>query len=140
MCGIFFCLSESEDVSDEILKHLKVLLKNRGPDHFEKVRTKIQSQNGQVLIATFVGSVLWLRGEKMTRQPLSDEEGNILLWNGDIFDFDEDLSRTDSDTEILHKRLKNTADDEIPQVIFFKRFYLLSAKTVKGLIRIKRKK
>lgn len=32
----------------------------------------------------FVATVLHLRGAK-TPQPLEDESGNILLWNGEIF-------------------------------------------------------
>lgn len=31
------------------------------------------------------GCVLWTQGDKPVPQPLVDENGNVLLWNGDIF-------------------------------------------------------
>ena len=35
---------------------------------------------------TFLAWTLWLQGENVTKQPVEDDYGNILLWNGDILD------------------------------------------------------
>lgn len=35
--------------------------------------------------AKFIGHVLWTQGFSPTKQPLTDSYGNILLWNGDVF-------------------------------------------------------
>ena len=35
---------------------------------------------------TFYGAVLHLRGDQVTRQPHVSFTGNVLLWNGEIFD------------------------------------------------------
>ena len=43
----------------------------------------MENENGTICLA-FVSTVLHLRGRK-TPQPLQDDCGNILLWNGEIF-------------------------------------------------------
>ena len=43
----------------------------------------MENEKGTICLA-FVSTVLSLRGRK-TPQPLQDECGNILLWNGEIF-------------------------------------------------------
>ena len=43
----------------------------------------MENENGTICLA-FLSTVLHLRGRK-TPQPLQDECGNILLWNGEIF-------------------------------------------------------
>lgn len=35
---------------------------------------------------TFYGAVLHLRGDNVTRQPHVSSKGNVLLWNGEVFD------------------------------------------------------
>ena len=35
---------------------------------------------------TLTGSVLHLRGTQVTPQPLVDDDGNALLWNGEVFE------------------------------------------------------
>jgi asparagine synthetase B (glutamine-hydrolysing) len=46
------------------------------------------------------GSVLHLRGP-LTPQPLIDGSGNMLLWNGEIYD-GIDLQTHDNDTAVRH--------------------------------------
>lgn len=43
----------------------------------------MENENGTICMA-LISTVLHLRGRK-TPQPLQDEWGNILLWNGEIF-------------------------------------------------------
>ena len=64
---------------DSILPYLQ----RRGPDHVGKKEYLAQTARGRIHLA-LVGTVLHLRGHK-TPQPLEDEHGNILLWNGEIF-------------------------------------------------------
>ena len=62
-------------------------LERRGPDafgtHEEAVTTA--SHKDEPLKLSFTGTVLHLRGT-LTQQPLRDKFGNVLLWNGEIFD------------------------------------------------------
>ena len=118
MCGIFMCLSEDESAGEDLLQTLGSPLKNRGPDNTGKILLEIKLKNGKTVYATFLGCVLWLRGGNMTKQPLVDSDGNVLLWNGDIFE--GDILKNDvchlSDTEILGKKLQSLPDDEIHEV------------------------
>jgi asparagine synthetase B (glutamine-hydrolysing) len=56
-------------------------LKHRGPDGFSEYKINI----GRKWSANFAGSVLWMQGPELTKQPLIDDKHNILLWNGDVF-------------------------------------------------------
>ena len=120
MCGIFVCISEDEAAGDELLETLASALKKRGPDNTAKIRLDILLENGKTVYATFLGCVLWLRGSCMTKQPLVDSSGNILLWNGDIFEgeilqSDSSLMNS-SDTAILSQKLQSLCDDKIHEV------------------------
>ena len=77
------------------------------------------TKTGQALTGSFVGCVLWLRGETLAEQPIVDQDENVLLWNGDIFGdvSGQEWSSTTSDTEVLSQRLKETPDADIPSVL-----------------------
>lgn len=64
---------------DSILDNSRLC--NRGPDG-NSTETIDLSDNESAL---FMGHVLHLRGDKMADQPAKDSEGNLLLWNGEIF-------------------------------------------------------
>ena len=65
--------------SDSILPYLA----RRGPDR--RGRKELCLKNDQRTVClTLTSTILHLRG-KMTPQPLIDEFGNILCWNGEIF-------------------------------------------------------
>lgn len=88
-------------------------LHRRGPDHFENVDISISSDINLRLSS----SALQLRGEVVCKQPLQDQNGNILQWNGQIFDGEIFVSEYDSDTKILMNYLsKCNEDDEILNV------------------------
>lgn len=79
----FVCI---QNINEDILP----LIINRGPDSCETHKLTIKSpsaipNNKDSLVLTFSGSVLHLRGEKVTRQPLVNTKGDVLLWNGEIF-------------------------------------------------------
>nr|KAF7404479.1 hypothetical protein H0235_015173 [Vespula pensylvanica] len=84
MCGIFCCISQhSEDSvkhSDEWDK-CKNLIISRGPDKLVKNFASLTD----IWYGHFAASILWMQGLKLVEQPLIDSDGNILLWNGDVF-------------------------------------------------------
>lgn len=81
MCGILTFLGNfAVDFknNNELFKHLVNLIKNRGPDDFN-----IEEVNDLIVM---IGAVLHLRGIDIVRQPVQDDLGNVLLWNGEIYD------------------------------------------------------
>ena len=66
-------------LSDSILPYLA----RRGPDRRGRKELYIKNDQRTVCL-TLTSTILHLRG-KMTPQPLIDEFGNILCWNGEIF-------------------------------------------------------
>ena len=95
MCGIFFACRTSNCECNSV-KTLQDCfydsLVRRGPD--------MQSECGDLNIGnfscSFLATILWLRGDLPSSQPLTNEDGHILLWNGDLFnvEFDEKMSDT----------------------------------------------
>ncbi|XP_022105426.1 asparagine synthetase domain-containing protein 1-like isoform X2 [Acanthaster planci] len=96
MCGIYCLLAPS---SPDGLCHLQANLVTsklykslilRGPDCSNDllkpigVRRIDHSQQFQQLHAFFTGHVLRQRGT-LTSQPMEDSDGNVLMWNGEIF-------------------------------------------------------
>lgn len=104
MCGIFFSLSR--DTYRSPSEHVLKLLRDRGPDSVKEVRVEIDvldpALDGSIsepLYATFVSSVLALRGEHIVTQPLINEEtGSIFCWNGEAWNLD-DKPVTGNDSE-----------------------------------------
>ena len=61
-------------------------LRRRGPDCCKSVHKALHcaKEHSCQVNGLFCGSVLHQRGN-LTPQPLEDEGGNVLLWNGEIF-------------------------------------------------------
>ena len=81
MCGILIEIRKSSRNKNS-LNNLIELIKCRGPDNFNN--TSITLNNG--IIIDFYSTVLHLRGLRITVQPLVDVNGNVLCFNGQIFD------------------------------------------------------
>ncbi|XP_015608503.1 asparagine synthetase domain-containing protein 1 [Cephus cinctus] len=90
MCGIYCCVSPCKTENDschncrvniEEWKLCKDLISARGPD---KMIENVESLTSE-WCGHFVGSVLWMQGTNLISQPCTDGNGNILLWNGDVF-------------------------------------------------------
>ena len=86
MCGIHAAVSKSPE------KHLgsdfERCLCNRGPDHLGRVTTELR-HDAYALFVTLTSTVLSLRGDHITAQPLQDDEsGSILCWNGEAWKID----------------------------------------------------
>lgn len=83
MCGIFFSLSHTGPILPDA--STEQLLKHRGPDSKGTLQTEILV-DGHRLCATFVSTVLALRGTSIVEQPLSDSaSGSIFAWNGEAW-------------------------------------------------------
>ncbi|XP_063615038.1 asparagine synthetase domain-containing protein 1-like [Penaeus indicus] len=110
MCGIcFVCgLSSSLCQAEEQASLTHSLLHHRGPDSCGHVTLSITDK----LSAIFHGCVLWLQGPVPTAQPVTDKEGNVLLWNGDILAGYE-IPGEKSDTKYISDYLTGKDEEEI---------------------------
>ncbi|XP_033213694.1 asparagine synthetase domain-containing protein CG17486 [Belonocnema kinseyi] len=82
----------------------KERISSRGPDNLLEKSVSLSDD----FSGYFAASVLWTQGSKLTVQPSIDEEGNILLWNGDIFSGSLVGTNNESDTLIVLKAFKST--------------------------------
>jgi hypothetical protein len=83
MCGIFFALSSNAHIEPD--NSTRRLLENRGPDATGLHHITVGPQ-GQKYHATFLSTVLSLRGTAVVDQPLKhDASGSVLCWNGEAW-------------------------------------------------------
>ncbi|CAJ0546003.1 Ff.00g094760.m01.CDS01 [Fusarium sp. VM40] len=82
MCGIHATIAVSPD--HKISPELERCLANRGPDHTGTVETQLDGADD--LFLTFTSTVLSLRGDHVTKQPLVDAATeSVLCWNGEAW-------------------------------------------------------
>jgi len=122
MCGIFGVLALDGRSLPELEKWLRVgnkLLEHRGPDDFG-IWT---SSDCSVGLAHRRLSILDLSSS--ARQPMRDTQGNVLSYNGEIYNFRElryelqnsgSFFRTNSDTEVLLSLYEKTGIDAITKL------------------------
>ncbi|CAB3362511.1 Hypothetical predicted protein [Cloeon dipterum] len=107
MCGIL-CLFSSEECCEKnnkllsLKSHFKSSILKRGPDCSSELEFNLEGWN-----AYLFASVLGLQGAEITSQPAIDEEGNLLLWNGDVFG-GPTIPPATSDTTFLSQSLQST--------------------------------
>ncbi|GJE85961.1 asparagine synthetase domain-containing protein [Phanerochaete sordida] len=111
MCGILFCLQttvqhHSDAAWNDVFHRLKNASVARGLDAQETV-----VQNICGLSLTYFASELRLRGDAYIAQPHRDEQGNILCWNGEIFEGLE-VSADENDGAKLFAELRRTETPE----------------------------
>lgn len=99
MCGIF-CQLTASTASLEPDKTLSSQLQKRGPNCSENLTIKGSDCCYQCLLSAHV---LHLRGI-LTPQPIRDELGNVLLWNGEVFG-GLPVSPDENDTAVISERL-----------------------------------
>jgi asparagine synthetase B (glutamine-hydrolysing) len=106
MCGIFLQISSINEQIKPIDDHQVKLISNRGPDCIKEFiyDTELRRLTG-------VSSVLHLRGDSVTAQPLISSRF-IVQWNGEIFGY-ESISEIETllklnDTEFLSEKLKTS--------------------------------
>ncbi|KAI0936134.1 hypothetical protein AcV5_004349 [Taiwanofungus camphoratus] len=111
MCGILFSLryapseGQKDDESDtafkELFSRLQVANAARGPDAQDTVQSFIRH-----LSLTFFASELRLRGDAHITQPHRDAAGNVLCWNGEIFE-GMDIGPDENDGAKLFSKLQD---------------------------------
>jgi asparagine synthetase B (glutamine-hydrolysing) len=120
MCGIFFSLGLTGHVLpvEELARNLAL----RGPDSYQVQKLEIPLAERDTdpkptlpdtVYATFISSVLSLRGDHVSVQPFVDPaSGSILCWNGEAWKFNgKDIPG--NDTEFIFDRLLEAGRSEI---------------------------
>lgn len=94
-------------------KHVREKLRKRGPDCSQDLTETVSDPGYSCL---FSAHVLHMRGV-LTPQPLRDEDGNILLWNGEVFD-GLTVGTEENDTKvILHHLSKCRCASDVLSVL-----------------------
>lgn len=95
---------------DPLEKHVCEKLKNRGPNSSQDITETLSNPNCSIL---FSAHVLHMRG-CLTPQPLQDENGNMLLWNGEVFG-GLTVGPDENDTQVLfhHLTMAQNASDVV---------------------------
>lgn len=105
MCGIFAILDSSID-----RKNLKCCIESvyrRGPDYNSDLEEHVTSRGNKIWTAS---SVLHLRGDVVQIQPVIDIQGNILMFNGQIYGYTSfQMNPDESDTVDLFDKLRSCA-------------------------------
>ncbi|XP_066929037.1 asparagine synthetase domain-containing protein 1-like [Clytia hemisphaerica] len=115
MCGIFCKICKRLEVKTKpIDDNIIPLIQNRGPDSCQSL-TRIVKVGSDELELTFCSTVLHLRGESVTKQPLINSNGDVLLWNGEIFG-GLDVGLHENDTEILMRHLTAISQEMLENV------------------------
>lgn len=123
MCGIFLSFRRANNtIKPEVYEEIQSAINRRGDEGcIGKHCCSIQSR-GEKLFLEFYASVLNLRSNEKSTQPLVDENGNVLLFNGEIFEFVDSGDRIQiegctSDTQFLFEKLtKVSSSDEVLSV------------------------
>lgn len=110
MCGVG-CLLLNDTTclcrgcADPFIKRadIELAVANRGPNSIDAV-------NALENDLWFVGSVLHIQGSEVTKQPYVDSDGNILLWNGEVFAGFPDFQIGVSDTIQIASLMKRSID------------------------------
>lgn len=116
MCGIHFTIGPSPvEPSEEVLQ----LLSERGPDHIHTCQRTIErTQSGgavSTVYATFTASVLSLMGQELVKQPLQDDDGSLMCWNGEAWKLDEEPI-TQNDGAVVFDALSRSSRAECGRV------------------------
>lgn len=86
MCGIHATISTCRDAN--LSPDVKRCLCNRGPDYTGTLQAQIPpvDEHRDTLFLSFTSTVLSLRGDHVTQQPLLDDaSGSMLCWNGEAW-------------------------------------------------------
>ncbi|MBW0518321.1 hypothetical protein O181_058036 [Austropuccinia psidii MF-1] len=127
MCGIGLALQKipksncsppaSQDV-DGVLRSIKLAISSRGPDLQTQTTRIVQGMSSEFdLKLWLLGSVLHLRGNSLTAQPITSlSSGSLLLWNGEVFN-GLALPQNDNDGQVVFAQLECRASRSVPQVL-----------------------
>jgi asparagine synthetase B (glutamine-hydrolysing) len=105
MCGIFCSIHRDAFTTPNVAT--QKLLQNRGPDSVGQHQVLIDaaSQPARQLRATFLSTVLSLRGKTVVTQPLQHEQtGAVLCWNGEAWSIGNDAV-AGNDSQLIFDKL-----------------------------------
>lgn len=112
MCGIYAAISTKKIQSCSSV--LRRALDNRGPDYHGQATVELEHSEKPVFVA-LESTVLYLRGDELTQQPLTSEScGSLLCWNGEAWKIDEHPIKGNDGRavlELLASAGRNTEDD-----------------------------
>ena len=103
MCGVVGFTSKKRNI--KLISDLMEKLSHRGPDNKDYIEIKFGNSY------LYLGSTrLSIRGDETCNMPLSNEDGNVIIYNGEIFDIktlsnDFNLSLEKNDTYFLLESL-----------------------------------
>ena len=103
MCGVVGFTSKKRNI--KLISELMEKLSHRGPDNKDYIEIKFGNSY------LYLGSTrLSIRGDETCNMPLSNEDGNVIIYNGEIFDIktlsnDFNLSLEKNDTYFLLESL-----------------------------------
>lgn len=116
MCGIFLSLRRTvESENPHVHKEIKAAIDKRGDADCSSSYIDTIDTSGQFWTLEFYASVLSLRSCAKSLQPLVDTEGNVLMFNGEIFEYEDEnetieLNGMKNDTEYLYQKLSQSSD------------------------------
>ncbi|MCJ8732936.1 hypothetical protein PDJAM_G00216910 [Pangasius djambal] len=112
MCGIC-CVVSLTSSQCKLHDHVYERLRHRGPDHSRDITERASNPEYSCL---FSAHVLHMRGS-LTPQPLQDDDGNLLLWNGEVFD-GVTVEPEENDTKVILDHLSACkTPSEVPPVL-----------------------
>lgn len=114
MCGIYVSISKTTPQPPS--EQLKERLQNRGPDAVESYETSACSDHGAATHILVYATVLSLRGDEVTKQPLlsqphADESRSFLCWNGEAWSISGQRV-TGNDSQAVFKLLLQAAEED----------------------------
>lgn len=118
MCGIFLSVRRTAvSKNPHVHKEIKAAIDKRGDFDCSSSHVDTIDTSGQFWTLEFYASVLSLRSCVKSLQPLVDTAGNVLLFNGEIFEYEDEnetieLNGMKSDTEYLYQKLNQSSDME----------------------------
>ncbi|KAL1413258.1 hypothetical protein Q8F55_001013 [Vanrija albida] len=107
MCGLTLTISTlahaSQPSNAALVRSLHAANSARGPNSQGLYTRRVQTPAGQILVS-LSASVLGLRGEGVTAQPLVGKRG-VLGWNGQVFS-GLDVAPNENDTRVIFDKLE----------------------------------
>lgn len=113
MCGIFGVIQKNKPISPEKMDVCVGMLNHRGPDHQKSIIASTTTQTDEIYLGFGHTRLSIIDLDPRSHQPFQDEQGNTLVYNGEIYNFQDvkkalfpkEIFKTSGDTELLHKML-----------------------------------
>nr|CCA17154.1 asparagine synthetase domaincontaining protein putat [Albugo laibachii Nc14] len=111
MCGVAFVWKKKATRTEET-DEIEEKLRPRGPDQYGYIQIEVEFG-----LLEFHASVLHVRGNQITPQPIQNACGDILCWNGEIFGGTEMALETSvNDTQWLSDAIERVSEHSDPEL------------------------